>query len=190
SLAGTPATIGANGQASVTATGNSVSGQNYSVTAGAAGANAVGFTLSNTEAPSLVVTTLADESDPYDGQTNLREAIAYANTLAGASTITFQSGLTGTLTLTGGVLTLSDTSGTITIQGPGASLLTIDGNNASEVFQVNAGVGAALDSLTIAHGSAAEGGGIYNDGTLTVSDCTLSGNTASGAGGGILNGGT
>jgi parallel beta-helix repeat protein len=36
----------------------------------------------------------------------------------------------------------------------------------------------------------ASSGGIGNFGTLTVIDCTLSGNTATGNGGGIFNGGT
>jgi CSLREA domain-containing protein len=215
SLSGTPATIGANGQASVTATANGVVGQSYTVTASAAGAGAAGFTLSNSEAPSLVVTTTADDTNPYDGQTSLREALAYADTLPGPSTITFAPGLTGTITLTGGVLTLSDTQGTMTIQGPGAGLLTIDGNNTTEVFQVSRGVSAVLDSLTIAHGKA-DGGGIlnfgtltvsnsvlannlavrygagaiWNNGTLTVSNSTLANNSAPNDGGGILNYGT
>jgi uncharacterized delta-60 repeat protein/CSLREA domain-containing protein len=186
SLTGTPATIMANGLASVTATANSIFSQNYSVTASATGTGAVTFTLSNTEAPSLVVTTLLDVSSPYDGYTSLREAIAYANTLTGPTTITFQAGLTGTITLTGGVLTLNDTHGTMTIQGPGANLLTIDGNNNTGVFQVNGGVSAVLDSLTIARGSTSYTSAIYiYSGTLTVSNCTLSNN--SGGYGGIYN---
>ena len=36
--------------------------------------------LGDAEAPGLVVTTTADAADPYDFQTSLREAIAYANT--------------------------------------------------------------------------------------------------------------
>jgi CSLREA domain-containing protein len=142
------------------------------------------------EAPSLVVTTLADESGPYDGQTSLREAIAYANTLAGASTITFQPGLTGTITLTGGVLTLSDTNGTMTIQGPGANLLALDGNNTTEVFFVGPRVSAVLSGLTIAHGHTSDGGGIYNQGTLTLNACNLSGNYGGADGGAIRNEGT
>jgi uncharacterized delta-60 repeat protein/CSLREA domain-containing protein len=141
------------------------------------------------EAPGLVVTTLADVADPYDGQTSLREAIAYANTLPGPNTITFQPGLTGTITLTGGVLTLTDTSGMTTIQGPGANLLTIDGNNASTVFSVSTGASATLDGLTIAHGSASFGAGVHNDGTLAVSNSTLTGNAARLDGGGVSNDG-
>ena len=46
-----------------------------------------------------------------------------------------------------------------------------------------------LDSLTIAHGSAVNGGGISTDGTLTVSNSTVAGNSASSSGGGISNDG-
>jgi hypothetical protein len=44
-----------------------------------------------------------------------------------------------------------------------------------------------LKDLTISNGHGGLGGGIYNAGTLTVSNCTLSGNSAGGAGGGIEN---
>jgi titin len=146
-------------------------------------------TINVQETPSLTVTTLADVSDPFDGQTSLREAITYANSLPGASTITFGPGLSGTITLTGGALSLNDTGGTMAIQGPGASLLTIDGNQASGVFAVSAGVSAALDGLTIADGNADSGGGINNAGTLTLSNSALTANSAY-TGGGISNTGT
>ncbi len=80
-----------------------------------------------------------------------------ANADSSADTITFQSGLTGTLTLSNGALPLNNQNG-ITIQGPGASAITIDGNNASQVFSVNraeANLSSmdSIDGLTITHGS-------------------------------------
>src|SRR5262249_55155791 len=53
--------------------------------------------LGDPEAPGLVVTTTADVADPYDFQTSLREAIAYANVHEGADAITFAPGLAGTI---------------------------------------------------------------------------------------------
>ena len=43
------------------------------------------------EARSLVVTTNRDVTDPFDGLTSLREAVAYADDLSGSNTITFDS---------------------------------------------------------------------------------------------------
>ena len=51
---------------------------------------------------------------------------------------------------------------------------------------------ADISGLTITDGyvnGTNSGGGIYNDGTLTITDCTLSGNSAE-VGGGISNSGT
>ena len=48
----------------------------YVVSATATGADPDGFVLTNTERPSLVVTTNLDEMDDTDGLTSLREAIA------------------------------------------------------------------------------------------------------------------
>ncbi len=79
----------------------------------------------------------------------------------------------------------------MTISGPGAANLFISGNNASSVFVVN-GVTATISGVTIENGHngattfpcTGTGGGIYNNGALTVSNSTLSGNSAC-AGGGI-----
>ena len=50
----------------------------------------------------------------------------------------------------------------------------------SRVFQVDGGVTASLSGLTISGGSVSpgNGGGLANYGTATLTDCTISGNTA------------
>ena len=85
-----------------------------------------------------------------------------------------------TITLTGTQLELSDTTGTETITGPKAGV-TVSGGGLSRVFQVDAGVTASISGLTITGGkTAGNGGGLYNDGgTATLTNCTVSGNSAS-----------
>ena len=86
----------ANGQAGVTATAGMIGGS-YIVTAAVAnGTTAATFTLTNIEAPSLVVDTVLDEADRADGRNSLREAIAYAASLSGPQTITFVPTVFGT----------------------------------------------------------------------------------------------
>src|SRR5262245_13570790 len=137
----------------------------------------------------FTVNTLVDENNGIGvGSVSLREAIAAANGQAGDDAI--QIGVTGTINLTGELPALSSN---IAITGPGAGALTISGENATRVFQIDAGVSAALSGLTIANGKVTSnlGGGVYNSGTLTVTDCTFAGNSASsGVGGGIDNSGT
>ena len=60
------------------------------------------------------------------------------------------------------------------------------------MFQVDAGVTASISGLTITGGTTAgNGGGLYNDGgTATLTNCTVSGNSATGTaagGGGVYN---
>ena len=77
----------------------------------------------------FVVDTLADENDGdlSPGDFSLREAIDFANTRAGHDTIEFSPALTAggpaTILLTHGELAITDA---VTINGPGADLLTID----------------------------------------------------------------
>jgi hypothetical protein len=123
---------------------------------------------------------------------SLRWAVGQANSQAGADTINFDSTVFSTrqtISLTSGQLTLTDVA-TTTISGPGAGLLSISGNNASRVFAVNGGAAAALSGLTITGGMVTDrGGGLSNDGTVTLIDCTISGNSAD-IGGGIRTYGT
>src|SRR6266536_2575409 len=128
-----------------------------------------------------IVTSAADDGTPG----TLRSAMAAA---APGDSITFDPSLTGqTITLTGGQLLIDKN---LSITGPGAAQLTISGNHTTHAFQVPEGVSAMIEGLTIRDGYAEQGGAIYKLGTLTVSQSTLSGNSALSWGGGIYNLGT
>src|SRR5262249_42415596 len=71
------------------------------------------------------------------GAGSLRQAILDANALAGADDIVFDAGVFNTprtINLTGGTIGVNES---LTITGPGAGLLTIDGNNANRIINVN-----------------------------------------------------
>jgi hypothetical protein len=91
----------------------------------------------------------------------------------------------------------------ISIDGPGAGLLTITFNpNADDVnkglFDVQQGAAVSLSGVTISGGAKEENpdgsvnfaGGINNAGTLAINACTISNNTGYDTGGGIDNSGT
>jgi hypothetical protein len=133
-----------------------------------------------------VVDHLADDLVGSGLSGSLRYCLANASE---GDAITF--GVQGTITLSSGQLVV--TKG-LDIEGPGADQLTISGNNAARVFQINAGLTAGISDVTIADGAVngvlVEGGGIYNLGTLALSNCILSGNSTGFDGGAIGNGGT
>jgi hypothetical protein len=113
------------------------------------------------------------------GMGSLRQAII--DTPSGG-TVDFQAGLSGTIILSTGELAISKD---LTISGPGAGVLTVSGNHASRVFDIAAAFAVSLSGLTVADGfPTGFGGGIANAGVLTVTSCTLSGNSANGGGGG------
>lgn len=130
--------------------------------------------------------TVAD-LDPINTAVTLRDAIDAANNTGGDQTITFDASIfpsnaSTTITLTGGTpLELSDTTGVVRIDGPGAAHLDVDAGGLSSVFVVDAGVTVAIDGLTISGGHASSGGGIYNSGDLMLCNDVISGNQAVGA---------
>jgi hypothetical protein len=133
----------------------------------------------------LVLSTLTVTSIADSGAGSLRAEIAVAHN---GDTVVFDKTVfknPQTITLTGGELLLKKD---LTISGPGAGQLTISGSKASRVFQIAKGYSDTLSALTISSGSATgtgtagDGGAIDNFGTLTVSGCTLSNNTAVGGG--------
>jgi hypothetical protein len=143
--------------------------------------------------PSATIVVNNPTDIPVAGQTDLRQAIVQANTNGGDQTIVFDKTVfktPQTITLNGTQLELSDTTGTETIRGPTAGV-TVDGGGSSRVFQVDGGVTASISGLTITGGgNVRRGGGLYNDGgTATLTNCTVSGNSASGirsGGGGVF----
>ncbi len=119
------------------------------------------------ESPLVIsVNTPLDTVGSAPGQITLRQAVNLANALTSEEAIVFTSNLATpqTITLTNGPLVLTDKA-TTTIAGPGASLLTLSGNNAGRVLDL-AGGSAAIQDLTITDGFAALGGGVLNDGGL------------------------
>ena len=125
-------------------------------------------------AATLTVTTTNDS-----GAGSLRQCIQI-----GVSGDSINFGVGGTIMLTTGELLITNN---LTITGPGATNLAVSGNNASRVFNINAGVMANVAGLTIRDGKANAGlypggrgdagGGVYNAGTLTLNDCVITNNT-------------
>ena len=149
-------------------------------------------------------------ADPGDGvctgsDCTLREAIAAAEP---GDSITFKGNLSGRI-LTESALIIGKS---LTIAGPGARVLAIDGQNDHRVFQLDESSVVTISGLTVFRGNDINGGGIYvgessrltlvasvvagnqavlgggifNNGLLTLVRSTVSGNTSSDEGGGIL----
>lgn len=153
------------------------------------------------------------DATPGDGKcdigTNLctlRAAVQEANAWPGADYIILpantyslatQLGVNEDSAATGDI----DISEDLVITGAGAASTIIDGGRAipgnttpDRVFQILAGTTVAITGVTIQNGSTSNipsgnqgGGGIYNAGTLTLTDSTVTSNDSGQSGGGIHN---
>jgi hypothetical protein len=145
----------------------------------------------NRPATTITVTTTADS-----GPGSLRQALVDAND---GDTIQFDPALNGqTITLTSGELVVADS---ITISGPGPSLLAVSRNSQSPNFRIlhiQPNHTVAISGLTISNGHLinVSGAGIFNDqSTVAISNCVISGNATDSppsiqaGGGGICNNG-
>jgi hypothetical protein len=158
----------------------------------------------------LTVNSVADTTTPGTMLT-LREAIELVDgTLGRALTAGEQAQVSGTLgsndtiqfSLPAGPQTITLTNGeldltrAVTINGPGAANLTIDGNHQSRVFTVgtiftlNRSLVVSMSGLTVADGSTPApndyGAGLLNFGTLSLNHMAFTGNTAGPHGGGAI----
>ncbi len=124
------------------------------------------------------VTSLLDDGSAG----TLRWAVGQANTNPGSDAIDFQ--ISGTVSLSGQLPAFTDAA-TTTVIGPSGGI-TLDAHGASGILVVQPGASVALTGLTLAHGNGFQGGGVFNDGTLSLTNCIISGNTA-GLDGGIYN---
>ncbi|GAK57414.1 lipoprotein receptor-related protein [Candidatus Vecturithrix granuli] len=136
---------------------------------------------------------------------NLRSAICYVNTKAGDTMTNPFTGATftghiielpaGTYNLTrpgsgedansSGDLDISAAGKTVMIIGQGAGAI-IDAGDIDRIFNILSGT-VILNNLTIRNGTANWGGGIQNLSALTITNCTITGNTATDKGGGLHN---
>ena len=96
----------------------------------------------------ITVTSAADS-----GPNTLRAAVAEADAATKPVKIEFQLPGAAKITLTSGQLELSNTAEPITIDGPGASELDVDGNEASRVFAIEPMVKASISGLTVSGGT-------------------------------------
>ena len=133
----------------------------------------------------ITVTTLADDPIvPFQDITSLRDAINHADSGSASNQYIINFSVSGSIAMLDALPNLNNN---ISIEGPGASSLTVErlGSSVFPVFTVGNGDTVNISGITIADGDATNGGGIDNSGTLTVSNTTLAGNTATNDGGGI-----
>jgi len=142
----------------------------------------------------ITVNTIVDELNS-DGDCSLREAIQAANADSTVDVCPAGSG-TDTIVLPAGTYTLSlvgtaedsnvngdlDISSGVVIQGGGAASTIIDGNGDERIFDIRAGGSAAISEVTIRNGAEPSGNGgainVTTGTTLTLSNSTVTGNTA------------
>jgi CSLREA domain-containing protein len=172
-------------------------------------------TLNVSDDGGWVVNSLADPGDGEctNNECTLREALAAAQD---GDRVTFKGNLSGTIALMAGELSIDED---VSVVGPGADVITVNGQNASRVFHVGpaAPASATISGLTITGGNepgsvgggirvgagstlavagsevidnaAIRGAGIHSAGTLAVVGTTIASNDATSGGGGIYSNG-
>ncbi len=149
-------------------------------------------------ADSIITVTTTDDNTNSDGFCSLREAIINANDDAqtftgcpagsGNDTISFDNALgTATVTITSALPLISDTDGLVI---DGGSDIRVSGDNLYQVLYVFPSASLALQNLTIINGKSSTGGGVYNGGSVTITNTTFTNNISTIHGGGIFNDGT
>ncbi len=142
-------------------------------------------------ASTVTVNSLLDDGTGCTiAKCTFRDGIAAA---APNDTLVFASGLSGTILLNGTQITFDKN---ITINEPGASSLTISGNNASRIGYINSGARVTLSGVTVSNGKIVPdsvgcticglGGAFWVAGTLLLDNNVLSNNTATNGGGALF----
>lgn len=146
-------------------------------------------------APAATINVTASATDTLNGadsQCSLREAITNINNGTGTFGDCIATGAYGTsdtINIPAGTYTTTTSyniAKNVSLVGAGAGTTTINGGGLTRVFYITGAYTVSISGITITGGNTDSGGGIYNGGgTLTVTDSTISGNTASFEGGGI-----
>jgi CSLREA domain-containing protein len=174
---------------SITATYTGDGSANGSATFNGSTSAPLSYTVGNPCSNSVVVTSSSDS-----GAGTLREAID--TKVCDSGTITFNPGVTSITLLTELHITRP-----MTINGNGSGLLTVSGNNVTRIFEVDLGKTASISGMTLLNGKVtganggpglagtpAFGGGVFNAGTLTLTDVVINGGKVTGGDGGAGSG--
>ncbi len=154
--------------------------------------------LSTVSAGATILVDTPADNLTFDGLCSLREAIRSANLNVEVDSCAVGSATSAdTISVPAGTFTISlaganedeaatgdlDITGLVTIGGAGTMLSTINGGQLDRVFHVLAGATAHITGLTVTNGLAPRinqdsdhGGGIYNQGALTVSQSRVTNN--------------
>lgn len=119
------------------------------------------------------------------GAGSLRQAILDAAGAAGSDTIEFDASfLTPRTIVLATVITYNpaNSADAVTITGPGANLLTLDGNNVTSILHVEAGDQLSISGVTVTRGI---NGAIATEGTLIVDNSIFTSNSGVFLGGAI-----
>ena len=144
-----------------------------------------------------MVGTLRGGVEWANDNTNVLVPLTTPNLITFDTTGTFSTPQTITLQL--GPLFLDNQTVPESIDGPGvtgSSALTVSGNNLSQVFYNNFGVTSTITGMTITKGSAVPtggsessggyGGAIFDSGTLTLDNVSITNSVATFKGGGVF----
>ncbi|MFN7930654.1 MAG: choice-of-anchor Q domain-containing protein [Blastocatellia bacterium] len=128
------------------------------------------------------------ETATGNGVCTLRAALQEANALTTCTPFTINFGVTGTIPLSSNLPVIAHPN--LTITGPGANQLTVDGASSYQPFIIGGGnYAVTLSGLKVANGRANGGAGLLNlsTGTVNVNNLSFEGNqvTNSTGGGGI-----
>ncbi|MGD1704380.1 DUF4347 domain-containing protein [Dapis sp. BLCC M229] len=140
----------------------------------------------------IVVDTTNDVVDDSDGVTSLREAIIEANSTPENDTIQLTAGSTYNLTIAGSDEDAAATGDLDIVAGGGEIIVISEGEEKAvinaggetgindRVFHVLEDASLELENVEVTDGfvTGTNGGGIYNSGTVSISNSTISGNQA------------
>lgn len=138
------------------------------------------FAPNTARAEVIEVDSLADS-----GTGSLRAAVDKANITPGLDTITFEPGLTGTITLTTGEISITDD---LIVDGSGAPSLIVSGNDASRIFAVETLAALTIEKMQLSAGDGLDegGGAIISFGDVVIRSSVISSGSTGGSGGAVL----
>ncbi len=162
----------------------------------AAGGLALAATFLSGSVADAATFTVTNTGDGGTG--SLPDAITQANAygashMGAESTILFQSGLSGSINLTSDLPEITEH---VYIKGPGANELTINGEHAHGIFNIDVTdvsdqslpYATAISGLTLTGGKQASGygGAVWGRSSVALNGVTISNNSAAKDGGGVL----